>query len=69
MESSGIRYNVYYEDGNFAQMYSLELGEDVAYKYAKLCCDQVGGTIKILMSNDHEFSVYEKKRVNFKRKQ
>jgi len=69
MESSGIRYNVYYEDGNFAQMYSLALGEDLAYKYAKLCCDQVGGSVKILMSNDYEFSVYEKKKINFRRKQ
>ena len=56
---SGIRYNVYYEDGNFAQMYSLQLGEEEALKYARSCCDQMNGRVDVLMSNGIEFKVYE----------
>ena len=59
---SGIRYNVYYEDGNFAQMYSLQLGEEKALKYAKSCCNQMKGRIDVLMSNGIEFKVYESLR-------
>jgi len=59
---SGIRYNVYYEDGNFAQMYSLQLGEETALKYAKSCCNQMKGRIDVLMSNGIEFKVYESLR-------
>ena len=59
MQSSGIRYNVYYEDGNFAQMYSLQLGEEKADKWARLCCDQMHGCVKVEMSNGIEMTVYE----------
>ena len=40
-----MRYLVYDKNGNFAQSYSLELGEEKALKYAKYTCERVEGRV------------------------